>query len=139
MEFPNDETIIDLLRDQDNDSVIEVSEFTEFEHRRSPVWKEYFAISPKSSDDGKLRALCKHCKKVKLVAVSKYGTSNVKNHLEKCQAYQDYQRKLSPTQRGKAFFDQKTYRDLVAKAIIKHEYPFSWVEHKGIRAIHEYL
>ncbi|KAK9756693.1 hypothetical protein RND81_01G115000 [Saponaria officinalis] len=139
MEFPNDETIIDLLRDQDNDSVVEVSEFTDFEHRRSHVWKEYFAISPKSSDDGKLRALCKNYKKAKLVAVSKYGTSNVKNHLEKCQAYQDYLCKLSPTQRGKAFFDQKTYRDLVVKAIIKHGYPFSWVEHEGNMAIHEYL
>ncbi|KAK9714090.1 hypothetical protein RND81_06G071400 [Saponaria officinalis] len=138
MDLPIEEIVLDLPHEND-DSMTEVSEFTEFEHRRSHVWKKYFSISPKSSIDNKLRALCKHCKKAKLIADSKYGTTNVKNHLEKCQAYQDYKRKLSPTQRSKAFFDQKIYRDLVAKAIIKHWYPFSWVEHEGNRAIHGYL
>ncbi|KAK9683288.1 hypothetical protein RND81_10G129200 [Saponaria officinalis] len=105
-----------------------------FEHRRSPVWKEYIAISPGESKDGKLRANCKHCKNTNIIADSRYGTTNVKNHLEKCRAYQST---LSP--RGKSVFNQKTYRELVAKAIIKHGYPFSWVEHEGNRDIHEFL
>lgn len=36
-------------------------------------------------------------------------------------------------------FDQKVYRELVSKAIIKHRYSFSWVEHEGNRVIHTYL
>ncbi|KAK9705574.1 hypothetical protein RND81_07G067300 [Saponaria officinalis] len=102
--------------------------------RRSPVWQEYIPILPAQSKDGKLRANCKHCKNTNLIAESRYGTTNVKNHLEKCKAYQ---RTLSP--KGKSVFNQNTYRELVAKAIIKHGYPFSWVEHEGNRDIHEFL
>ncbi|KAJ8452450.1 hypothetical protein Cgig2_000039 [Carnegiea gigantea] len=35
--------------------------------------------------------------------------------------------------------EQKVYRDLLARAIIRHGYIFSWVEHERNREIHTYL
>jgi len=89
-------------------------------------------------DDGKKRATCKHCESKTYLADSRYGTSNMKKHLDKCPAYQAT--KATQVASGEATrFDPKIYGELVAKAIVMHGYSFSWIEHKGNRAIHAYL
>ncbi|KAF3632730.1 hypothetical protein FXO38_20066 [Capsicum annuum] len=63
-----------------------------------------------------------------------FGTSNLKRHLLK--HYIDT-RKGKESQREP--IDQKTYREKISAAICRHNYPFKFVEHKGIRDIHSYL
>jgi len=60
----------------------------------------------------------------------------MKKHLEKCKAYQAA--KLSEGGCEKRF-EQKVYCDLLVRAIIRHGYSFSWVEHEGNREIYTYL
>ena len=56
----------------------------------------------------------------------------MKKHLEKCKAYQSIK---SSEGGGEKRFEQKVYRDLLARAIIRHGYSFAWVEHEGNREI----
>ncbi|XP_021750313.1 uncharacterized protein LOC110715997 [Chenopodium quinoa] len=105
--------------------------------RRSLVWKEFLMIDMVECTDGKSRCICKHCQSSSFNANSRYGTGNMKRHLSKCTPYQN-----SLKNKGGAtgkIFNQQVYRELVAKAIIKHGYAFSWVEHDGNRDIHAYL
>ena len=60
----------------------------------------------------------------------------MKKHSEKCKAYQAAK---SSKGGGEKRFEQKVYRDLLARAIIRHGYSFSWVEHEGNREVHTYL
>ena len=60
----------------------------------------------------------------------------MKKHSEKCKAYQAAK---SSKGGGEKRFEQKFYRDLLARAIIRYGYSFSWVEHEGNREIHTYL
>ncbi|KAH9602399.1 hypothetical protein KSS87_011366, partial [Heliosperma pusillum] len=97
MEF----TTADDCQDENITSILEVTDFTDFEHRRSAVWNVYWQITPEKSKDKKLRALFKHCKNTNLIAESRYGTTNAKNHLLKCKAYK---RTLPSSTRGKFVF-----------------------------------
>lgn len=110
----------------------ELRESQRFEGRRSPMWKEYIKIPAEESPDKKERAMCKHCMKATFVSDTHYGTSNMRKHLRKCMPG-------IKTETENHIYDQQVYRELVAKAIIKHGYGFSWVEHEGNREIHEYL
>jgi len=62
----------------------------------------------------------------------------MRKHLGKCKAYQATN-KESQEEGGQKRFEQKVYRDLLAKAIMRHGYGFSWVEHEINREIHAYL
>jgi len=55
---------------------------------RSIVWPEYIVIPASEFEDGMKRAACKHCEGKTFIANSRYGTSNMKKHLEKCTTYQ---------------------------------------------------
>jgi len=79
--------------------------------------------------DGKKRAKCSHCKKATFVAITQYGTSNMKKHLEKCKAYQVAK---SSEGEGEKRFEQKVYRDLLARVIIRHGYSFHGLSMKEI-------
>ena len=60
----------------------------------------------------------------------------MKKHSEKCKAYQAAK---SSKGGGEKRFEQKVYRDLLARAIIRHGYSFSWVEHERNRETHTNL
>jgi len=62
-------------------------------------------------------ATCKHCESKIFIADSRYETSNMEKHLEKCTTYQAT-KAARASSREVAGFDPKVYRDLVAKAII---------------------
>ncbi|KAL6517377.1 hypothetical protein OROMI_033078 [Orobanche minor] len=103
--------------------------------KKSIVWDEYVVVDAEQPGV-KPRAFCSHCKVKSYIADSHYGTKNLLEHLKKCSAYKEFQSKCSEEKKP---FNQMVYRDLVARAIIRHGYSFSWVEHEGNREIHAYL
>ena len=82
-------------------------------------------------EHGRRKAICKTCGK-KYLADNVSGTSNLLCHLAS-HAHNEEQ----PT--GLAMVDHEIYRDKVAIAIVKHDYPFQFVEHIGIRELHLFL
>ncbi|KAK9689759.1 hypothetical protein RND81_09G078800 [Saponaria officinalis] len=128
----------DILMETNDNTIAAVSASLPSSKRgrkRSPVWDEFIVIDASDSTDGKERAICCHCKDAKFIANSHYGTKNLINHLTKCTAYKVF---LATKGKGQ-IFDQNVYRDLVARAIIRHGYAFSWVEHDANRQVHTYL
>ncbi|KAL4339243.1 hypothetical protein GQ457_08G023040 [Hibiscus cannabinus] len=108
--------------------------------RRSMVWEHFSCLESAQTKDGKERALCKYCKNASFISSSHYGTSTMQKHIEKCKHYIAYKDSLRAD--GEKLedhvYDQKVYRELISKAIIKHGYDFSWVEHEGNRKINAY-
>ncbi|KAL6509187.1 hypothetical protein OROGR_022497 [Orobanche gracilis] len=103
--------------------------------KRSVVWNE-FAVIDTHEPGVKPRALCTHCMVTSFITDSHNGTKNMIEHLKKCSSYLVFKSKSSGEQ---PHFDQMVYRDLVARAIVRHGYAFSWVEHEDNRDIHAYL
>ncbi|GKC29272.1 zinc finger BED domain-containing protein RICESLEEPER 2-like protein [Tanacetum coccineum] len=62
------------------------------------------------------------------------GTRNLKRHMLKCFNIQEGE----PPQK-RTPLDQDMYREKMAIAIIKHNYPFSYVEHQATRQLHQFL
>jgi len=102
----------------------------EDDKKRSSVWLDFIVIDGNNFSDGKKLAQCSHCKKATFIAVARYGTSNMKKHLEKCKAYQAT--KASEEGGGEKRFEQKVYRDLLARVIIRHGYSFHGLSMKEI-------
>lgn len=129
----------ELTVENNNVSTME-SGFQAVEKKRSLVWLEFLTFDKTESSDGKQRSICKHCQKASFITDPHYGTQNMQRHLRKCSAYEKYMKNQggNASNKGK-IFNQIVYRNLVAKAIIKHGYAFSWVEHDGNREIHAYL
>ncbi|KAL6553826.1 hypothetical protein OROMI_019499 [Orobanche minor] len=102
---------------------------------RSPLWDEFFIVNL-GQEGVKPRAYCSHCSVASYIVDSSSGNTNMLNHLKKCKAYLAFKEKDTEVQQP---FDQMVYRDLVAKAIIRHGYAFSWVKHEGNKNFHCYL
>ena len=96
--------------------------------RTSSVWSD-FEILPIGSDV-KERAMCKKCQN-SFVADSN-GTTSLLRHRAKCHEVDNQSVSHQP-------LDQATYREMVALAIIRHNYPFSFAEHENNRLLHCYL
>ncbi|KAI3950564.1 hypothetical protein MKW92_032553 [Papaver armeniacum] len=109
----------------------------------SKAWNEFKEVFEK----GKVtHGECKHCNK-NISADSKNGTSSLRKHLKSCVAYKGTQQQIkqmflksSETQDGPvaAFnfkFNQEVTRDCIARMIILHELPFSFVEYIGFRRV----
>ncbi|KAD4385738.1 hypothetical protein E3N88_25907 [Mikania micrantha] len=108
----------------------EVSSFSS-SRQHSKVW-DYFDKLP-VGPDGVRKASCNACGKV-YSANPKAGTSNMKRHIPKCF---DIDEPGPPKKR--APLNQAMYREKLAMSIIKHNYPFSYVEHEGTRELHKFL
>lgn len=65
-----------------------------------------------------------------LLADSTSGTSNLNRH------HLIHQKKANS--QGTPV-DHEQYREKIARAIVRHNYPFNFVEHEGIRDIHVFL
>ncbi|XP_026428967.1 zinc finger BED domain-containing protein RICESLEEPER 1-like [Papaver somniferum] len=110
--------------------------------RTSKYWAEFQEVLIK----GKTHGECKHCKR-NIGAESKNGTSSLRKHLNSCMAYKGAQQqinqmflKASETQDGSVAaynfkFNQEATRDCIARMIILHELPFSFVEYIGFRRV----
>ncbi|KAH9601923.1 hypothetical protein KSS87_014752 [Heliosperma pusillum] len=106
--------------------------------RKSWVWNHFTLVVTKAPNGVKTSTgTCKYCKDATYNADSRVGTSNFKRHLlDSCSEYKKINSSESVS--GKEI-DQNLYRELLAEAIMKHGYSFSWVEHDRNRKIHKYL
>ncbi|CAB4306765.1 unnamed protein product [Prunus armeniaca] len=109
----------------------------------SHVWTQ-FEILPVDQDN-KLYAKCMKCGH-KYLCDSKYGTGNLKRHLDSClkSDTRDIGQLLLSKSEGSiitrsAKFDPNKFRELLVMAIIKHELPFQFVEYAGIRDVFSYI
>uniref|UniRef100_A0A5B6YQP7 BED-type domain-containing protein n=1 Tax=Davidia involucrata TaxID=16924 RepID=A0A5B6YQP7_DAVIN len=103
-----------------------------FKRTTSIVWDKFEKLP--INVDGRQKAMCKMCKH-EYVADSKSGTSNLLRHLTTCP------KRECDDPMAQCFFqiDQDTYREKLSEAIIRHNYPFAFVEHEAIRDLHSYL
>lgn len=93
------------------------------------VWNYFIRIKPNSID----RMYEVECTVFKKIAMGPtLGTTNLKRNLEKHNPDKAKEGQNEP-------IDQKTYREKMSLAICKHNYAFSFLEHKGIKDIHSYL
>ena len=95
----------------------------------SVVWDFYEKLPLDTDPDNRLRAKCKKCGII-FLADSKAGTTNLKRYLAK--------HKIEASKQGTPI-DHKEYREVVAKAIVRHNLPFSYVEYEGVREVHAFL
>ncbi|GJX12199.1 zinc finger BED domain-containing protein RICESLEEPER 2-like protein [Tanacetum coccineum] len=98
---------------------------------RSLVWSCFEKIEGATPADRK--ATCHNCGKVYCAKPSS-GTRNLKRHMLKCFNFEEG----GPPQK-RAPLDQDMYREKMAIAIIKHNYPFKYVEHEATRQLHKFL
>lgn len=123
----------------------------------SRVW-EYF---DKLNIGGKFKARCKECGQI---YAGEHGTSVLHKHLKLNHGHMlldeesgrvpdllqhvtlgDGQQDSLPSPAEKELFidqfgvDQDRYRELIVRAVIRHNYPYNFVEHGGTREVHTYL
>ncbi|XP_071940029.1 zinc finger BED domain-containing protein RICESLEEPER 2-like [Coffea arabica] len=110
----------------------------------SEVW-DYFDIIPKKDPNEELMCRCKKCGNEYSVE-SKSGTGNLHRHLKRClkMTTKDIGQYLITSDKGalatrNAQFSQDKFRELLVHAIVRHELPFSFVEHEGIKNVLTYL
>ena len=109
----------------------------------SDVWNYFESLG---IIDGKPRAQCKGCKGIYIGGGSKYGTSTLSRHMGKCDGIKQLIDQRIPPMildhlgklRGNKI-DPKVVREKLAKAIIRHDLPFKFVEFEGIRDLLKYL
>jgi len=108
----------------------------------SSVWKHYNIKEGKFCDDGIPRAYCKYCNRGPTIADSSNGVSNSRRHSETCSARSSGDvgpLMMTKDEKLARKFDRFEYKELVAKAIIRHGYTYIFIQHEGSRAIHVYL
>lgn len=99
--------------------------------RTTAVWKDYTFFHEKKIQ----YALCNYCQKARYKADGRYGTSNAKRHLDRCNAYLEY-KAVNP---HSSEFNKKEYLRLFCEANLCHSYPLRMVEHEKLRKLNEYL
>ncbi|KAK3415408.1 hypothetical protein EUGRSUZ_H01031, partial [Eucalyptus grandis] len=76
------------------------------------------------------KAKCKWCE---VTYMASHGTKNLLRHLNTCP-----NREVN-VDGSVVQFDRGVFRDMLARAIIKHNYTYSFVEHEGTRELFSYL
>ena len=109
----------------------EASSSTTSKSYRSLVWKCFDKIEGLTPADR--TTCCKNCGNVYSANPSS-GTSNLGRHMRSCFEFEEDGRP-----RKRAPLDQDMYREKMAIAIIKHNYPFRYVEHEATRQLHKFL
>ncbi|GKE61336.1 zinc finger BED domain-containing protein RICESLEEPER 2-like protein, partial [Tanacetum coccineum] len=97
---------------------------------RSSVWI-YFTRIP-IGPDGVARASCNSCG---ATYTTRSGTTNMIRHISKCFDLSD----VSGPSQKRVRLDRKVFKEKIAMSIIKHNYPFSYVEHDATRELHRFL
>ncbi|XP_061357916.1 zinc finger BED domain-containing protein RICESLEEPER 2-like [Gastrolobium bilobum] len=109
----------------------------------SKVWQHFERI-PVNKDGCKIQAKYKYCDQL-YMADSKYGTGNLKRHLDGCvrRDTRDAGQMMLSNQNSSLSlepkFDHEKFRELLIAAIIMHDLPFQFTEWQGIRALLLYL
>ena len=109
---------------------------------RSTVWN--FFEKDKNAIKGAKKVQCK-CNKCNSIFTydSKQGTGNLLRHKERChgKGCHDVGQMLfnSDMALRSSRFNQKTFRDLLVAATVRHELPLSFVDYKGVRDLITYF
>lgn len=126
-----------------NNSTSEINQFGKRRKLTSHVWTK-FEILP-IDPNNKVYAKCMKCGH-KYLCDSKYGTGNLKRHLDSClkSDTRDLGQLLISKSEGaimtrSAKFDPNKFRELLVMAIIMHDLPFQFVEYVGIREVFNYI
>ena len=85
-------------------------------------------------DDEICKTICQWCEK-DYVADSHNGTTSLHHHLLKCPKQND-EKERNVSQRN---ISQEEFCEMLAKAIVKHNLPFTFVEYEGSRKLFTYL
>ncbi|GKV52510.1 hypothetical protein SLEP1_g59088 [Rubroshorea leprosula] len=107
----------------------------------SAVWEHFILISASENKDGVRKGKCKYCGK-EYICTGTHGTSNMRRHAPKCpRRVQKDPLQMMLNNSGKLVkkIDQETFKELCAMVVIKHAYPFTWVEHEAVRELMKYL
>ncbi|XP_024010678.1 zinc finger BED domain-containing protein RICESLEEPER 2-like [Eutrema salsugineum] len=112
--------------------------------KTSPAWENFTVITKVVDGVSELRAKCIHCTKDYAYEPHKQGTSNYNRHSLVCNKMprNGDVGSMLVTGHGKLQarkVDQSVFRDMVAKCIIEHDLPFSYVEYGRVRSIWSYL
>lgn len=113
--------------------------------KNSPAWDNFTVITRLSYDGiSELRAKCNHCSKDYAYDSHKQGTTNYNRHSLVCnrRPRDGDVGKMLVSLDGKLQarkIDQGVLREMVAKCIIEHDLPFSYVEYDRVRLIWNYL
>ncbi|CAA7016433.1 unnamed protein product [Microthlaspi erraticum] len=107
----------------------------------SPAWEDFVLIT---KPDGTEKAQCTHCKNEYAYESHKTGTNTLLRHQRVCnlkprngdvkQMLVNAEAKLQARK-----IDQSVFRVMVAKSIIQHDLPFSYVEYERVRSVWKYL
>ncbi|XP_022558100.2 zinc finger BED domain-containing protein RICESLEEPER 2-like [Brassica napus] len=113
----------------------------EMENRqRSDVWKDFTVVEKTSGD---LKAVCNHCRNEYAWYYHSHGTSGLMRHQGRCKMYpRNGGRKQQLNTEGKVVsrkYDHIVFRQLVAKTIVQHDLPYSYVEYERVRETWKYL
>ncbi|KAL3728814.1 hypothetical protein ACJRO7_033401, partial [Eucalyptus globulus] len=92
----------------------------------SIVWSEFEKFI---DGDGMKKAKCKWCE---VSYTASHGTKKLLHHLDTCP-----NREVN-VDGSVVQFDQGVFRDMLARAIIKHNYTYSFVEHEATRELFSY-
>nr|GEU46247.1 zinc finger BED domain-containing protein RICESLEEPER 2-like [Tanacetum cinerariifolium] len=123
-EIGNTELITRLIKAKADPSV------TDDEEGLTPV-----QMAAGRGPDGIKRATCIQCTKV---LSHEHGTSNIRRHIGKCVGV-DLSNKADAPPPKRICLDQAKFKEKLAISIIKHNYPFTYVEHEGTRDLHKFL
>jgi len=104
------------------------------------VWKFFTKIGV--CEGGKERAKCNGCNQKYIVGGAKYGTSQLKRHVEKCTKTKFEDGQMMVNMQGKlktCKIDQMVSRELCANLIIRRGLPFNFAEYPELRTWKSYL
>ncbi|XP_039169031.1 uncharacterized protein LOC104444289 [Eucalyptus grandis] len=93
----------------------------------SNAWSKFEKFT---DGDGISKAKCKWCE---VTYMASHGTKNLLRHLDTCP-----NREVN-VDGSVVQFDQGVFRDMLARAIIKHNYTYSFVDHEATRELFSYL
>ncbi|XP_013632998.1 PREDICTED: zinc finger BED domain-containing protein RICESLEEPER 3-like [Brassica oleracea var. oleracea] len=107
--------------------------------QRSDVWVDFCVIR---KPNGEEKAKCNHCKNEYAWSSHGHGTTSLKRHCGICKMYTRLNGKMNVNAEGKLIprkYDHLVFRQLVAKTIVQHDLPFSYVEYEKVRDTWRYL
>lgn len=108
--------------------------------QRSDVWKDFNVVE---KGNGDLKAVCNHCKNEYAWYSHSHGTSGLRRHRLRCNMIpRDGERQQQLSTEAKVVsrkYDHTVFRQLVAKTIVQHDLPYSYVEYERVRETWKYL
>ncbi|XP_056859979.1 zinc finger BED domain-containing protein RICESLEEPER 2-like [Raphanus sativus] len=132
----------DSLEEEELDEEEELNEEEiEMDNRqRSDVWPDFTVVH---KPNGTMKAQCKHCRNEYAWHSHSHGTSGLRRHRFRCKVYQRKNRNQQKINfEGKLHsgkYDHTVFRKMVAKTIVQHDLPYSYVEYEKVRETWTYL